>query len=291
MDGSWTHERLCFSLALDTWRYFQPSERCGVENLEIYLNELHVSFRSRDEMIDTSASNKGCIIGISAHSLNAAPPPRSQRHGESRPVAVSLATHKSREILMDLEGQACTPTYGDSSSGFETDTTWSEDESNWDEDVPRIYDHLGLLARDMRSPEMSNQALLTPLKEKLVDSIMREFWIIFNQDWRTNLRKHPGGSSQSRSSPAAQRNHKPERASTSRRRKRGREDDGDGSSDDNNGRSPKRPKAYSSPPQELNERSKFACPYHKHDPQKYCHQNRRWRSCALTPLDTIARVK
>jgi hypothetical protein len=34
---------------------------------------------------------------------------------------------------------------------------------------------------------------------------------------------------------------------------------------------------------------KFACPYRKYDPRKYCVPN--WGPCALTPLQTVARVK
>ncbi|KAH8751437.1 hypothetical protein BGZ57DRAFT_735818, partial [Hyaloscypha finlandica] len=33
----------------------------------------------------------------------------------------------------------------------------------------------------------------------------------------------------------------------------------------------------------------FACPYRKHNPRKYC--VRDWRTCALTPHKTVARVK
>ena len=39
------------------------------------------------------------------------------------------------------------------------------------------------------------------------------------------------------------------------------------------------------------EKRKFACPYRKHSPHKYRASNRKWRSCALTPLDSVARVK
>ncbi|PMD47741.1 hypothetical protein L207DRAFT_576502 [Hyaloscypha variabilis F] len=53
--------------------------------------------------------------------------------------------------------------------------------------------------------------------------------------------------------------------------------------------SPKRPIKFSSPPQNEDDNNKFACPYRKRDPRKYCIQH--WRSCALTPLETIARVK
>ncbi|KAF8858161.1 hypothetical protein BDZ45DRAFT_743595 [Acephala macrosclerotiorum] len=71
------------------------------------------------------------------------------------------------------------------------------------------------------------------------------------------------------------------------RRRREAEDD----EDQNNGneKSPKRPRTYLSPPQNQDDNTKFACPYRKRDPRKYCLQN--WRPCALTPLETVARVK
>ena len=61
--------------------------------------------------------------------------------------------------------------------------------------------------------------------------------------------------------------------------------------DQNNGdeRSPKRPRALLHSLQSQDDSAKFACPYRKRDPQTYCLQH--WRSCALTPLETVARVK
>ena len=40
---------------------------------------------------------------------------------------------------------------------------------------------------------------------------------------------------------------------------------------------------------EFSETPKFACPFRKHDPRKYSVPN--WGPCALTPLQTVARVK
>jgi len=45
------------------------------------------------------------------------------------------------------------------------------------------------------------------------------------------------------------------------------------------------------PPLARNKRNKFACPYRKKDPHTYYSGNKQWRSCALTPLESIARVK
>jgi hypothetical protein len=63
-------------------------------------------------------------------------------------------------------------------------------------------------------------------------------------------------------------------------------------SDDNGGsdREPKRRRKFLSPPAVADDRNKFVCPYRKSNPRKYRSTNKQWRSCALTPLENIARV-
>ena len=72
------------------------------------------------------------------------------------------------------------------------------------------------------------------------------------------------------------------------RRQRGEEDDDRGQNNEDR-RDPKRPRALLSPPQSTDDSTKFGCPYRKRDPRKYNVQC--WRSCALTPLESVARVK
>ena len=71
--------------------------------------------------------------------------------------------------------------------------------------------------------------------------------------------------------------------------KRKRQDQDENENNEGENRSPKRPKNLLSPPRNTFGCRKFACPYRKHDARKYCVRN--WRSCALTPLETVARVK
>ncbi|KAN0104839.1 hypothetical protein V8E51_010584 [Hyaloscypha variabilis] len=71
--------------------------------------------------------------------------------------------------------------------------------------------------------------------------------------------------------------------------KRRRDDEDERDQNGGGDRSPKRPKKFSSPPQNEDDTNKFACPYRKRDPRKYCIQH--WRPCSLTPLESIARVK
>jgi hypothetical protein len=161
----------------------------------------------------------------SLYSTNAALPLQARRHNESRLPPVSRPTRRNIEIPMAPESQTSTSICGDSSAGFETDSTWSGEGSDWGEDFPQIYDYLGLLAQDMGNADLPIRPLLTSMKQELVDGIMREFWIIFNQEWSTNIQKRSGGSPQSTSSSISQHNNKSGKPSTSRGQKRERKDD------------------------------------------------------------------
>jgi hypothetical protein len=65
----------------------------------------------------------------------------------------------------------------------------------------------------------------------------------------------------------------------------------DRNQDDDDGRDQKRRRTLLSPPLDPKDGPKFACPYRKHEPHKYCGNIKQWRSCAMTPLTSIARVK
>jgi len=227
------------------------------------------------------------------------PPQKRQNH----PIDESSSDARSSDNFENLESQLYSDSVdSDCSADFETNSTWSGGQSDWGEDdidIPQIFDHVRLFGvathdhsmNDAQSPGTSVPPLLTPMKRSLVDSIMQEFWVIFNQEWSANIRKHSGDSPQSTYSSVSQRDGSSENRSSNGWRKRGRDDEEDEKAEDNNGKRPKRPKIDSLTPDSAEEKIKFACPYRKHSPRIYCHQNRRWRSCALTPLDTIARVK
>jgi hypothetical protein len=80
-----------------------------------------------------------------------------------------------------------------------------------------------------------------------------------------------------------------QRSARSVSKKRGREDEDEQEQNSGDDRSPKRSKKSPSQPRTPGKSMRFACPYRKRDPRKYC--VRDWRSCALTPLDDVARVK
>ncbi|CAD6444602.1 f8c9ece0-bf87-47e0-874a-78644042707a [Sclerotinia trifoliorum] len=165
-----------------------------------------------------------------------------------------------------------------------------------------------------QAPGFDTHPFFFKLKYELIDSIMLEFWEYFNRReetiriekgiiQNTHIRKCNG----SRKSSTAEQNttptsktdsptttspelgletHKDEGRSKMRKRM------GKGDDSDNEGkkeRNPKRPRNLSTRSRILDDAKKFACPYRKHDAKKYCIQN--WRSCALTPLDSVARVK
>jgi hypothetical protein len=151
--------------------------------------------------------------------------------------------------------------------------------------------HGELLSPSLEETEVLIRPSLTPMKQALVDSIMREFWTIFNQEWSANIRKCADDLSSSTSFSGSESKSTGEKSPGRKDQKRGRGDDGDDDPDENNGRNPKRQKPNSSPTKDADEGLKFACPYRKHNPRKYYHGNRSWRSCALTPLENISRVK
>lgn len=106
------------------------------------------------------------------------------------------------------------------------------------------------------------------------------------------LQTFDGGDNSSRTPAQDSSVNRPETSShreCNENNKRQRDDQDEQDRNDGEDKSPKRPRTLLSPPQNQDDSSKFACPYRKRDPRKYCVQH--WRSCALTPLETLARVK
>jgi hypothetical protein len=133
------------------------------------------------------------------------------------------------------------------------------------------------------------QPVLAPLKQAMVERIMTEFWVIFNQEWSASIRKCAGASSTPSPSAKSDPTRSKQRASNYTG-KRSAEHEDDKNPDEDDDRDPKRPKKTKSQPEDrCDSVMKFACPYRKYNPQKYCIKN--WRLCALTPLDSVSRVK
>ena len=186
-------------------------------------------------------------------------------------------------------------------SGFETDSYYSEDEFESTEDSnfrwagsarsPDIFQviHNEILCRKIEDQDALIQPVLAPLKQAIVERIMTEFWVIFNQEWSASIRKCAGASSTP--SPSAKSDPTRSKQRTSNYTgKRSAEHEDDKNPDEDDDRDPKRPKKTKSQPEDrCDSVMKFACPYRKYNPQKYCIKN--WRLCALTPLDSVSRVK
>jgi hypothetical protein len=185
-----------------------------------------------------------------------------------------------------------------SSSTLMENSTCSEDETDWKEDdTIEEHDISGLLTSifggsptqlEGKAHHATNH-ILTPAKDIVIDKIMKEFWIIFDQDWAANVQRRgssPTSSSQDRAESLRQ------GSSSSRATKRKTREDEESEHEDADGRGQKRPRkepSSSEKPRSPAGNMNFACPYRKHDPRKYCVI--RWGPCALTPLKTVARVK
>ncbi|CAG8955158.1 hypothetical protein HYFRA_00007174 [Hymenoscyphus fraxineus] len=222
--------------------------------------------------------------------------------GERQSSLASQISHTDNDSSVPTERQESALADSDCSAGFETDSTWSEDCSDGAEDeidITAVYEHLQQFKSSfyqsstpgIEDSSQQVQLLLSPMRRQIVDRIMKEFWIIFNQEWSASFQKHSGGSPQSTSSSVSQHNSKAKKQSGHQQGKRCREDENNEDPEEDEGRDSKRPRLDLSPHKAPENHLKFACPYRKHNPRTYCHRFRRWRCCALSPLDTIARVK
>jgi hypothetical protein len=131
-------------------------------------------------------------------------------------------------------------------------------------------------------------APLSPSDQAVVDLVMDEFWIIFNQQWGNGISQRAGvsttGSGAARGLVWDLNTGFPQRSAL----KRKRQDE----EDDLNERAGKRcppPEKGSIPGQELDDGTRFACPFRKNNPSKYSIYSHR--ACALSHWGTIARLK
>jgi hypothetical protein len=133
------------------------------------------------------------------------------------------------------------------------------------------------------------EPVLDPMRQALVDRIMEEFWVLFDQEWDTGFVKGAAGvspplgsgsssgittSANSMSLPPIQ-----------RKRQREEED----SPEKRNGRNSRQPRNSVGSSTGCNDSTRFACHFRKHDSRKYSVYSHR--VCALSHWETIARVK
>ena len=184
----------------------------------------------------------------------------------------------------------------DASAGFETGSSYSEDEVYEKEaynttayrylDIFKII-HNELISVNQNAAKDLIRPVLTLMKQTIVGCVMKGFWVIFNAEWSSNVRKCAGDAYDESSSAA-----KPE-ASPSRQhvlsgpKNRVGDNGHDQDADEEERKNPKRPRKNKSVPEDRIDGAKFACPHRKHGPRKYT--IRSWRVCALTPLDSVSR--
>jgi hypothetical protein len=167
---------------------------------------------------------------------------------------------------------------GDSSEDGSMD--FDESNENSAEDIFEKRD------RDVNSEKIV-AGVLDPMRMALVDRVMDEFWVMFNQGWSSNFAQHAGNSSGTSrlSNPDETSDVTDSRQPSGRKRQRDDEDPGDESGDRNSRPPGKRPSGG----KDSEESIKFACPFRKHNPRKYNIYSHR--TCTLSHWDTIARLK
>jgi hypothetical protein len=130
--------------------------------------------------------------------------------------------------------------------------------------------------------------ILDPARQAMVDRVMEEFWVIFNTRWSSNVRQRAGDSHQESGPSGTTITYQNTGQSRSTQRKRkwiGDENDPDRGSD----RSDQPPSQSIASGDVPADRSRFACPFRKHDPCRYNIYSHRL--CALSHWPSIARVK
>jgi hypothetical protein len=197
------------------------------------------------------------------------------------------------------------PTFDDDStahckSEYLTDSTCSEDATDWEESdngdgFPIQIGLLGKPPLDRGLKDLSQvtqviiQKHLSPAKRELVERLMEEFWVIFNQNWKgiplqRGSTSPPGSGSGSTTSRSG--SPKPTTSSTT---KRSRDNGDDEDQDESSGRGVKRFQNAPKAPDISDNPGIFACPFRKHNPKKY--SVKEWRICALTGYKSVARLK
>jgi hypothetical protein len=173
------------------------------------------------------------------------------------------------------------------------ESDWEDDENNESEES---CESIGSAIEHFQPRIVEGHALLEPVlvsrKSKLIDRLMAEFWIIFDQLQNTDIITHNGNSPSTEANaamscvPTAAGNFSTFSLPGSKRRL---DDEKDSDSDDDIQRRSGPTKNGPDRFDVSSNRGNFACPYRKHNSRKY--NVIEWRTCALTSHNTIARVK
>jgi hypothetical protein len=179
---------------------------------------------------------------------------------------------------------------GHSQSSSMTESSVPEDATDWEEDsdvelCTPVVDMSGQVESTLFN-------VLDPMKKQMVERLMEEFWTIFNRNWPPGARQRPGNPTpDSRAGPSS--TFKAQAKSHSGGNPRGEQSRGNRDDEDPDDGPRKRPRGNGKQPESMPTTNEiapgFVCPYRKRNPRKYC--VKEWRSCALNPQKTVARVK
>jgi ribosomal protein L44E len=214
-------------------------------------------------------------------------------------ICDSGPSHRSETPVILGHRAECLSITNRSKIDSQTDSTSSQDATDWEddsdsEDSSKILQFQPPSFLEERSETGLSllQIELSPMKSRLIENLMLDFWAIFDSSWPHSMRQH-GSSDQSTVSTTASESGTTSRDSSSvRYGKRSRSDDGeDEESDDLHERRRKRAPVDKLPAVREDDSlaRQFACPFRKHDPRKYSIQ--KWPRCAEKPQKTIARLK
>jgi hypothetical protein len=193
-------------------------------------------------------------------------------------------------LSKSLEIQSQTNSMVDSSVS-EDATDWGQD-SDLESDVHQLrHGHSGQSLAESQAPVI--QVILDPMKEEMVGRLMKAFWTIFDQNWPMTVQVCPAAPGRSPSTSKSISSSSLSIASSGggskARQDSGREDDENQDQDQDPEKGDRGGRTIATSLPNADQPVGVACPYRKRNPRKYC--VRDWRSCALSPLKTIARVK
>jgi hypothetical protein len=169
----------------------------------------------------------------------------------------------------------------------------SDDETQFGDDRSdtSMYCELSGVASESSSEHLT-RPVLCPIKQSLINRLMKQFFEVFNHEWSFNPRKcagtdhtasSPGGSTSGSQNTSGSTNFQ------GQKRKRSNDDE-DFSQENRNGDGPaKQPVGQSTSRNTSNQKIQLACPYRKHDRHNY--SIGKHRSCVLGYWDCVGRVK
>ncbi|KAH8669642.1 hypothetical protein BGZ60DRAFT_528116 [Tricladium varicosporioides] len=246
-----------------------PQASSGIEHAS--MQELgEESENMEDTILSPRAINTGSSLCISTRSKPTSPIGNRTEYS-------SMTTRSKKDSQSD--------------SGSSEDATDWEDESNVDASSEVMQCGIpSLLEGNLGNEPPLFQTDLSPIKSRLIDRLMLDFWAIFDRSWPQGIQQH-GSSIQSTSSGTTSESGASHDFSSVRYGKHGRSVEENDESDDHQERRRKRAPEDRLPHVRRDDSliKQFACPFRKHDPRKYNLQERP--RCVLKPHKTIARLK